>query len=66
LSWEELSWPTWARGAVPLFRCLFEKCFGNYRVHIADGGEQRIEVTLVITPKNIGWVAQVAKRVNLT
>jgi hypothetical protein len=61
--WEDLSWPAWARGATPLFRSLFEQCFGNYRVHISDDGEKRIEVTLVLTPKNIAWVTEVAKKI---
>jgi hypothetical protein len=64
LTCETLSWPAWARGAVPLFSALFDRCFGNYRVHMAAEGEEKIEVTMVVTKKNIGWLTEVAKRLN--
>lgn len=65
MSWEELSWPAWARGAAPLFRVLFEMTYGNYRMHIGDDGEHKIEVTMTITKKNAEWLASVAKRLKL-
>lgn len=61
----ELAWPKWAEEAAPLFERLFEKCHGNYRVNIGQSGDQKIEVSLILTPQNVSSVASVAKRSGL-